>query len=277
MGLAELFATTTIDEPLVDFIGRHGRIVRTFGVRQDSRTEIHGIEIDGKRLVVKAAYDPGSVGWLASARRFHATVRHPAIPTILHTIDIGDGGLALVEEWGDGEILHDPYDDTVLDRSNPASPYQRFLALPTTEVARAIQQILDAHVAVVDAGFVAVDLYDGCVLYDFATSTLRLIDLDNYCPGPYVLEVDRQFGSSWYMPPEEFTRGATIDERASVFTIGRMALSYLGCARKGPALRGDFRGSSEQYAIATQACAPDPADRIQLVREFTSAWSATLH
>ncbi|HUR16996.1 MAG TPA: hypothetical protein VMZ33_06900 [Candidatus Limnocylindrales bacterium] len=36
----------------------------------------------------------------------------------------------------------------------------------------------------------AVDLYDGCVLYDFSTRTVKLIDLDHYRRSPYLLDVE---------------------------------------------------------------------------------------
>ncbi|MFI6779550.1 hypothetical protein [Micromonospora sp. NPDC050276] len=49
---------------------------------------------------------------------------------------------------------------------------------PTSKTA--IDTILDAHLAVTAAGYVAVDLYDGCFLYDFHARRLRLIDLDEY-------------------------------------------------------------------------------------------------
>jgi len=34
-------------------------------------------------------------------------------------------------------------------------------------VLRALDAILDAHVAIAAAGWISVDLYDGCFLYDF--------------------------------------------------------------------------------------------------------------
>jgi serine/threonine-protein kinase len=74
------------------------------------------------------------------------------------------------------------------------------------------------------------------------------------------------------MAPKEFRRGATIDERTMVHTLGRMALVYLGCARKSEPLRDDFRGTDGQFAVAMHACAADPADRIQSVRELHLTW-----
>jgi serine/threonine protein kinase len=258
---------------LEEFAASQGwTVVNRFGDRTDSRSVVLGIETERGRYIVKHAADAEAIAWLESGLRFHSEVEHPAIPTVVHHLTTGDG-FALVEEWGPGEILVDSYDPSVLPPDHPFSAYRRFLGLPAPVIVRAIEQIIDAHVAVAEAGFVAVDLYDGCVLFDFGRQTVRLIDLDHYRPGPYVLDVDRQLGSSSYMAPEEFTRGATIDERTTLYTLGRMALVYLGCARKADARRGDFRGSARQFEIATACCCSDPRARLPTVRALHEAWT----
>lgn len=222
--------------------------------------------------MVKHATDDESVGWLESAIRFHAAVSHPSIPPIVHHIATADG-LAIVERWAPGDVLVDGFDPTVPDRDDPQSPYQRFLGLPEFELADAVRQLTHAHLAITGAGFVAVDLYDGCLIYDFDRHELSLIDLDMYRRGPFVLETDRQYGSSAFMAPEEWRRGATIDERTTVFTLGRFALVLLGCDRHGPPVRANFRGSESLFELATRACARVPADRFQSVTELCRAWT----
>jgi serine/threonine protein kinase len=173
-------------------------------------------------------------------------------------------------------VLVDKFDPSVADRDEPGSTYQRFLALPVSEVADALRQLIHAHVAVTGSGFVAVDLYDGCLIYDFEEHELSLIDLDMYRPGPFVLETDRQYGSSAFMAPEEWQRGATIDERTTVFTLGRLALVLLGCDRDGPADLAGFRGSDSLFEVAMRACTPDRAARYQSVSALSQAWSAAI-
>ena len=266
---------TTTRRTLHEFLADRGcTAVRKFGDRIDSRSVVLGVTGPaGERYIVKHAGDAEAISWLESAQRFHAAVRHPLIPTVLHAVATCTG-LALVEEWGEGEILADAYDASVPSPDRHDSPLQRFLRLSVDEIVRAIAQLMAIHVTVAEAAHVAVDLYDGCVLYDFTTGDLRLIDLDHYRPGPYVLDVDRQLGSSSYMAPEEFERGATIDERTTVYTLGRMALVYLGCARKADARRSDFRGSDDQFALLTTATARCPDDRIPTVRRLDELWSA---
>jgi hypothetical protein len=261
----------TLDELLVE---RGCAVLRRFGERQDSRSVVFGVEsATGERYVVKHAEEAQAIAWLESARRFHADVQHPAVPTVVHHVRTATG-LGLVEEWGTGEIFSDGYDESVLPRDHHGSAYQRFVRLDAGEIADAIGVLIDVHVAVAAARYVAVDLYDGCVLYDFSARALRLVDLDLYRPGPYVLDGDRAYGSLSYQPPEELRRGATIDERSTVYTLGRMALVYLGCERESAAWREDFRGTDDQFATAIKATAVDPDDRIQTVRELRAAWSS---
>ena len=79
------------------------------------------------------------------------------------------------------------------------------------------------------------------------------------------------FGSTRFMAPEEFERGATIDQRTTVFTLARTALIFLGDGTADPAA---FRGSAAQLDVLERACAPDPADRFGTVAGFRTAWRA---
>jgi serine/threonine protein kinase len=250
-----------------------GRVVREFGDRTDSRARIFGVEAFGSRFVVKTADDDEAVGWLRSAADFHRAVQHPAIAGLVATMTTPTG-LALVEEWAAGEPLLDPFDPRRAPIESPESGYARLRALPVPLVVDAITTLLEAHEVVAAAGFVAVDLYDGCLLYDFARNGLSLIDLDHYRPGPYLLEADRQLGSLSYMAPEELQRGARIDERTTVFTLGRLILVLLGCTRRPPAEREAFRGSDAQYDVSVRATHPQPGARWSTVRGLAAAWRA---
>ncbi|GGX88934.1 hypothetical protein GCM10010358_48710 [Streptomyces minutiscleroticus] len=97
----------------------------------------------------------------------------------------------------------------------------RLGAQPRPLVHAALESVLDAHLAVEEAGSVAVGPYDGCMLYDFDAHRMVLCDLDEYRPGPFVLAADRLPGSRRCMAPETFVRGAPIDIRTTVFVLGR--------------------------------------------------------
>jgi serine/threonine-protein kinase len=228
-------------------------------LRQDSGCRSYGVELEGERWFVKHAVEPRAVSSLRRAIALHERVQHPTIiglqawfPTTL--------GPALVYPWRNGHSLY-PADE------GPEAAYSRFGRLPLADVMRAIDDLVDAHVVICAAGFVAVDLYDGCFVYDFDARRLQLCDLDEYRPGPFVVEGDRLPGSHRFMAPEELTRGAVIDERTTVFNLGRAIGVLLGSGRA-------WRGSPAQRALMEQATHAEPGRRQPTVAELAAQWSA---
>lgn len=226
---------------------------------QDSGCLSYGVEADGRRWFVKTAGAPHARQPLVRAGRLHRAVRHPAIVRPERIID-GPGGPVLVYQWHDGSVLN-----RATAHGSDRTALTRFQQLPIPVVEAAIDTILDAHLTVTAAGFVAVDLYDGCFLYDFSTRRMRLIDLDEYRPGPFILETDRLPGSRRYMAPEEFVRGSVIDQRTTVFTLGRTIQHLLD----GP---GSWRGSAAQRDVADRATEASAALRYSDVAALLRAW-----
>jgi serine/threonine-protein kinase len=123
-------------------------------------------------------------------------------------------------------------------------------------------------VAVEAAGQVAVDFYDGSLLYDFTGRTVHLVDLDEYRPGPFTVESERLPGSRRFMAPEEFRRGAVIDARTTVYTLGRAVRLLLDAGDEERA----WRGTPAQLDVVRRATREVPAQRFGSVREFVKAW-----
>jgi serine/threonine-protein kinase len=254
-----------------------GTIFAEFGpTTQDSGNHSYGVRVGDERYFVKTAGLPGDrqaplahaerVELLRNAVRLHASCRHPNLVPLLHTVESPDGPL-LVFPWFDGELLYVPRER----RADPASALQRFWSLPAATIGRCLDAIFDLHAALARAGWVAADFYDGCLLYDFAADRLGVIDLDTYHRGAFPNPRDRWFGSTRFMAPEEFRRGAVIDERTTVFTLGRAALVLLGEMDD----RGErFGGPEACGAVVRKACAEDPAQRFESVAMFHQAWRA---
>src|SRR5690606_36994748 len=127
------------------------------------------------------------------------------------------------------------------------------------------------HVALAAAGWIACDLYDGCLMVDFSTDRLTLIDLDTYARGPFVNEMGRMFGSDRFMAPEEHVFGAEIDQRTTVFTLGRLALHFGTGTTDDPA---QYVGGSERAEVLVRATSPEPADRHPDVASLAAAYAS---
>jgi serine/threonine-protein kinase len=237
------------------------------------------VDIGDRRLFVKTAgevCDPkpgapvpyldhtGRVRLLRNAVDLATSCRHRALARLLNVIE-SPSGPALVYEAARGELVGAARGA----RADPLSPYQRFARLRADLLLRVFDELLDLHVALASVGWVACDLYDGCLIVDFATSSLTVIDVDNYRRGATVNDMGRMFGATRFMAPEEFELGAVIDQRTTVFTLGRLAWHF------GTRLTErvqDFCGPPALAQVVQRACRPSAAERHASVASFAQAW-----
>ena len=69
------------------------------------------------------------------------------------------------------------------------------------------------------------------------------------------------------MAPEEFERGATIDERTTVFTMGRAVQLFVNCEMDAHV---DMRRAL--LDLAKRSCHTHPTDRWPRMADFCAAW-----
>jgi serine/threonine protein kinase, bacterial len=177
---------------------------------------------------------------------------HPAIVPLRHTASCQEGILLL-------------YDRVSGENLGPMGARGRFQALPLDERIRAVSDIFAALTAVIEAGFMIVDWYEGNMIYDFADKHIWLFDWELCRRGQgFTLDMDSNYGSSRLMAPEEFIRGSWLDQQTLVFNLGRYALLTL------PEL-------AEQTApILARATYPARSGRYQSVREFPQAFTEVI-
>ncbi len=170
---------------------------------------------------------------------------HPnIIPSLLMTGC--DNGIVLAYSWVSGTAL------------GTTEAREKFYALPEPEKWAALHTIFSVCTAISEAGWILVDLYEGNIIYDFENKQLWCFDWDLCVKSEsYILEKDRNWGSSRLMAPEEFVRGDRIDVRTNVFNLGRIAQLALG--KTDDAL--------------TRATDPDPEKRFPSIRELLLARS----
>jgi serine/threonine-protein kinase len=274
-----LTATSIVEDP-ADYVARHGVVLATFDHRtQDSGNVSWVVDADGRRLFVKTAGrdappppgapDPyfdhaGRVALLRNAVELARSVSHPALPPLLNVLE-SPAGPVLVYAAAEGELVHVPR----ARRADPDSAYQRLASLPSEPLLGLFDRLIDLHVALAAAGWVAVDLYDGCLIVDFATGRLTVVDLDSYRRGPSTNDMGRMFGSTRFMAPEEFERGAPIDQRTTVYTLGRLVWHF---GTRLTERRDHFCGPPALATVVRAACHFDRATRPATVAAFADAW-----
>jgi serine/threonine protein kinase len=278
--VSELLSAQSIADDPDAYVAQRTTLLATFDHHtQDSGNVSWLVETEGRRLFVKTAgadappahgapipyFDhTGRVALLRNAVELAGSVSHPALPPLVNVID-SPWGPVLVYEAAPGDLVG----VRRTQRSDPRSPYQRFAARPAELVLSVFDQLISLHVALAARDWVAVDLYDGCLIVDLAIGRLSVVDLDSYRRGPSTNDMGRMFGSTRFMAPEEFELGAPIDQRTTVFTLGRLVWHF---GTRLSERREDFCGGPALAEVAQWACRPSRSERPATVAAFAEAW-----
>lgn len=266
------------------WIQEQGRVFQVFA-QQDSGNISFGVESpDGERRFIKyagartaeyAGEPVEAIARLTQAVQRYEELSHPTLIKLLEHYPAGKG-YAVVFEWFEGENLH-PHESypPPAKYTHPDSPYYRFKQLPLAQRLRSLNEIYKFHVHVELQNYTAVDFYDGSILYDFKRHAVRVCDIDLYQPKPFYNSMGRLWGSSRFMSPEEFERGAVIDSRTNVFNMGAIAFGLLGGELDRSLERWD--AGEVLHHIAMQAVSPDRACRYENVAEYVSVWTEACH
>jgi len=261
-----LLTATHTNRTAQAFVAQHAEVFAVFDA-QDSGNVSYGARVGEERLFIKTAGAPGDhrpylrhdarVALLHNAARLARAVSDPALPALRNIIESAEGPL-LIYDWVDGELVGVSRER----RTDPTSAFARFRALDPREGAVALDAVFRLHVRLAQAGWIASDFYDGALIYDFARRRIHVMDLDSYHDGPFTNDMGRMFGSDRFMAPEEYELGARIDERTTVFTMGRTVEQLLPL------------GTEPIANLIARACDADPRRRYETVAQFYDAWSA---
>ncbi len=257
-----------------NWLAPFGQVFRVWD-RQDSGNLAFGLTIEDQKVFIKyagaftAEYDGhpvDAVRRLREAAGVYEVLRHPALVRVLDHFETADG-YAVLYEWAEGKLLRPGAEAGAAD-----AVISRFRRLPIEERIEAMDTILDFHAYVEALNYVAIDFYDGSLIYDFETKRLTICDIDFYRPKPYTNDMGRMWGSSRFMSPEEHEFGATIDSRTNVYAMGAMAFHLLGGERNRS--RDLWEAGDERYEIALRAVSPERAQRWESVDAMLEAWLA---
>lgn len=250
-----------------EFLSAYGKVFAVFD-KQDSGNLCFGVQADNRRLFVKmagASTELSSVSMDAAITRLKSTLSvyqdlsHPALIGIIEHKEIKNGYLA-VFEWFEGDCMGKQYHS-----------YEKFLALPLAKKLSVFNEILLFHIHANQRGYIALDFYDGSIMYDFISEETRICDIEFYAKKPVINTMGRMWGSSRYMSPEEFLLGEAVDERSNVFLMGATAFQLFG----GGVERSldKWQASEPLYAVALKAVSAQKNDRYPSINEYLEAWN----
>ena len=263
--------------------------------RQDSGNLLFGVERDGRRRFVKYAgartlehegTPQEAIERLRRAAGVYRAISHPHLISLEEEIECPQG-FAAVFPWFEGRGLHEHWTFDRVAKLASGSPYRRYLHLPMEKRLRSLEAVFAFLEYVESIGYVAVDFYDGSIMYDFERDITKICDIDFFTKAPAVNRLGAGYwGTKRLKAPEEYMTGAVIDTVTNVFTLGALILhlfgSYTGDEVKRmsrenaffpcPADRWTLGG--RQYEAACRATRPHREERYGSLREFHAAWAA---
>ena len=257
-----------------------------------------GMEKDGERYFCKIAgvdtleaevTPEESVTTLMNAIQIYEDLEHPNLIKLVEAYVYQELYLA-VFQWAEGECLFDHWNFDAYEKdATLKSPKERLKELPACKKLEIAEVLFAFLQQVQEQGYVAVDFYDGSIMYDFATDTTTICDIDFFRKAPVINDMGADwFGTKRLKAPEEYEVGAVIDEQTNLFTLGALLFEFFGSFtgeeigqryvlnRFQPCDISSWQLNEESYKVVCKAVAENRHQRYTTVKEFWAAWKATV-
>lgn len=275
------------------FLSRYGKVFQVID-STGSGCLCFGIENEKQKVFVKVAgadtkeaeVTPlASVQLLKHAAELYRTLAHPCLIHLLEAYAYEDMYVA-VFDYAEGECLFDHWHfDYYKAHPEVLTPMQKFFALQEEKKLKAVEVLFSFLMHCARLGYVAVDFYDSSILYDFVHDKVTLCDIDLFQKGPVVNETGVNYwGTRRFKAPEEYVKGAVIDERTNEFTLAAMLFSFFSTITKEetdrryktmevvPVERSAFSLHDEAYAVLCKALSKDKEERYATISLFYEQW-----
>lgn len=252
------------------FLSKYGKAFKVYD-DQDSGNICFGVSDSEIRYFVKFAGAPTerasipaeeAVANLKLSVPVYRDLAHKNLIRLVGSEEIS-GGFAMVFEWVDGECM---------GRMLYPAQREKFSNLPQEARLQVFDDILTFHAYAVKQGYVAIDFYNGSIMYDLNAGKTIICDIDFYAKMPYTNNMGRMWGTSRFMSPEEFQLGAVIDETTNVYTMGATAFALFGSERDRSIEKWILR--KVLYGVAVRAVRDDRNERQQSIEQLITEWNA---
>lgn len=253
-----------------DFIHKYGRVFKVFD-DQDSGNICFGTEKDGKRYFVKFAGAPtaeyngdteNAVKRLIDTLPIYENLNHKSLIKFMSAEKVS-GGFAMIFEWADGKCMGRMYEDD----------HKSIMSLSVNNKLNMFDDIISFIEYVINENYVAIDFYDGSIMYDAESQKTTICDIDFFRKQPAFNDMGRMWGSERFISPEECKYGEIIDEITNVFTLGKMAFSLFTDSDYSFKI---YPLNKKSYDVLIKATESDRNKRYQSIAEFKNAWNIAL-
>lgn len=249
------------------FLSEYGKVFKVFD-DQDSGNICFGTEKSSEKFFIKfagaktAEYDGeicDAVNRLKATVPIYENLRHRSLIEYIGSKEI-NSGFAMIFKWADGECMGRMYPES----------HRRFMSLSDEIKLNVFTDIMDFMKYIAEQEFVAIDFYDGSIMYDFDKNKTVICDIDFFRKSPLTNDIGRMWGSSIFMSPEEFELGAKIDEITNVYTLGAMAFALFGNYKRE---YESWSLNKQLYDVASKATGDNRNKRYQSISDFIDEWN----
>jgi serine/threonine-protein kinase len=146
----------------------------------------------------------------------------------------------------------------------------KFMQMSTEKKIQAFEDIVEFHAHVAAKGYVALDFYDGSILYDYDNEKVIICDIDLYQKSPFQNIGNLGIvGSARYVSPEECVQDAIMDEITNVYTMGATAFALFAYGDRSPKA---WTLNKSLYDVTKKAVSDDRSARQQSIEQLIMEW-----
>lgn len=247
--------------------------------------KIAGVNTLGAEITPKE-----SVQLLKEAVSLYYELEHPNLVKIVEEYAYKQFYI-VVFEWANGECLFDHWNfEKYKNDSTLKSPKEKFRELPASKKLHMVEVLFSFLQSVNKKGYVAVDFYDGSIIYDFMTDRTTICDIDLFRKAPVVNDIGMEwYGTKRLKAPEEYIKGSAIDEQTNIFTLGALIFDFFGSFSESemeqryllnrfiPCSYSHWQLNEQSYQVAIKAVSTNRNERYKTFTEFFDDWEKAVN
>lgn len=193
-----------------------------FGVKKDNKKLF--FKIAGAKTIGAELNPQESIQLLKQASIIYKEIHHPNLIQYVDSFEINEF-FVVVFDFAEGECLFDHWNFDKYRMTKDITPMMRFKLLSIEKRLNVVYKLFSFFKTVIENGYVAVDFYDGSIIYNFLNDEVTFCDIDLFRKCPSFNDLgENYFGTKRLKAPEENTLSAIIDESTTCFTLGALIL-----------------------------------------------------
>lgn len=257
----------------------------SFGV--DNGSQKYFIKVAGTKTMESCRNTEEAIEALKTAIPIYSDLTHPKLIHLVEHFEHNDL-YAAVFKWAEGDCLFDYWNfEFYSNNAHITPPRERFKMLPREKKLNAFSSIFDFLLSVESSGYIAVDFYDGSIIYDFERDSVTICDIDFFRKKPLINDMGEAYwGTKRLKAPEEYILGADINTATNVFTLGALLMHFFGNYSDDeinemymrnaffPCRYETWELNRHLYKIALKAVDKERLNRYDSIKSFYSDWRA---